>query len=59
MKSIKDFMFSEKMEKAMNDAVDRAVAESETAGLPRSYLHSYDELPDFLAQLQQCNKATE
>lgn len=56
MKSIQDFIFSEKFQKAMDEAVARAVAESEAAGLPRSYLHSYDELPEFLAQLRERNK---
>jgi methionine synthase II (cobalamin-independent) len=57
MKSIQNFIFSEKLEKAMDESIARAVAASEAAGLPRSYLHSYDELPEFLPQLQERNKS--
>lgn len=56
MKTVQDFIFSEKFQQGMSEAVARAVAESQAAGLPRSYLHSYDELPEFLAQLRERNK---
>lgn len=59
MKSIQNFIFSEKFQKAIDKSVTRAVAESEAARLPRSYLHSYDELPKFLAQLKERSKSAE
>lgn len=59
MKKREPFIFSEKFQKAMDKSVGRAVAASEAAGLPRAYLHSYDELPQGLAQLPEHKKAAE
>jgi hypothetical protein len=59
MKKCEPLIFSEQFQKAMDESIARAVAESEAAGLPRSYLHSYDKLPEFLAQLQERNKSAE
>lgn len=59
MKKREPFIFSEKFQKAMGKSVARAVAKSEAAGLPRSYVNSYDELPQVLAQLAEHKKSAE
>lgn len=56
MKKHEPLIFSEQFFRGVDEAVADAVAESEAAGLPRSYLHSYDELAEFLAQFRECNK---
>ena len=47
MKKREPFIFSEEFFSKVDKAVAGAVASSEAAGLPRSYLHNYDELPEF------------
>jgi len=59
MKKREPFIFSDQFFSKADKAIDGAVASSEAAGLSRAYLHSYDELPKFLAQLRERNKLAE
>lgn len=59
MKKREPLIFSKQFFRGVDEAVAGTIASSEAVGLPRSYLHSYDELPEFLAQLQQRNKSAE
>jgi len=56
MKKREPLIFSEQFFRGVDEAVAGAVASSEAAGLPKSYLDSYDELPECLAQLRERNK---
>ncbi|QJE03746.1 hypothetical protein HH212_27000 (plasmid) [Massilia forsythiae] len=59
MKKREPLIFSKAFLREADKAVERAVQRSEAADLPRAYLHSYDELPEFLAQLRERNKSAE
>lgn len=45
MKTVQDFIFSEKIDKAMDDSIARGVARADAACLPKAYLDNYDQLP--------------
>jgi hypothetical protein len=55
MKTLQDFIFGKEFQDALKASAGKAAAESDAVGLPRSYLYSYDELPEFLAQLRKRN----
>jgi hypothetical protein len=45
MKKREPLIFSEQFFRGVDEAVAGAIASSEAAGLPKSYLDSYDQLP--------------
>lgn len=44
MKTVQDFIFSSAFEVGMDKAIACAVDRADTAGLPKAYLASYDDL---------------
>lgn len=44
MQTIQEFIFSDEFERGMDKAVECAVVRADAAGLPKAYLHGFDDL---------------